>query len=62
LLVSIAQAFGVETDSFGSSTDLGRFFSDFLIDGRRLLCEDNLAVHYPQKRSGNSSALDYTIR
>ena len=42
--------------------DSGRFFSDPLIDSARLENEDKLTVLFPQKRSPNIYALDYTLR
>jgi hypothetical protein len=52
--------------NFGSWTvlnaaDLGRFFSDPLIDTARLVAEDKLTVFYPQKASSTITVLDYTL-
>ena len=44
------------------STDVGRFFSDPLIDTARLLTEDKLTVFYPQKSSSSIFVLDYSIQ
>jgi hypothetical protein len=44
------------------SSDVGRFFSDPLIDTARLLSEGKLTVFYPLKGSPNIAILDYSIK
>lgn len=50
------------TWSLFDDSDVGRFFSDPLIDSARLLLEDKLTVVYQERASTNLYVLDYTLR